>query len=60
VELSGWLVDAAGPEHFTWRSSRRRDDTGNGACELIYVEKIHTWDEPPMVSAGNPVGAITP
>jgi hypothetical protein len=47
AELEGWLVDAEGPDGFRWRTSRRRDDTGNGACELFYVEKAATWKEPP-------------
>lgn len=48
VEMQGWLVDALGPEGFKWPSSRRRDDTGNGACELFYVEKLVAWDTVPM------------
>jgi hypothetical protein len=47
AELEGWLVDADGPDGFRWRTSRRRDDTGNGACELFFVEKAHSWPEPP-------------
>jgi hypothetical protein len=58
VELSGWLVDAEGPENFKWRTSRRRDDTGNGACELIYVEKLNAWDQPSAMPASSPVFAI--
>ena len=34
VRLEGHLVEATGPKIGTWRSSLRRDDTGNGACEL--------------------------
>jgi hypothetical protein len=59
VELSGWLVDAQGPEGFRWQTSRRRDDTGSGACELIYVEKLNVWDEPPAMVGTSPVFAIT-
>lgn len=40
VEMRGSLVDADGPDGFRWRSSRRRDDTGNGACELFWVESV--------------------
>lgn len=47
VDMSGWLVEATGPEGFRWKSSLRRDDTGNGACELFYVDKINVWDSPP-------------
>jgi hypothetical protein len=39
VTMDGYLVNAKGPEGRTWNSSLTRDDTGNGACELFYVEK---------------------
>jgi hypothetical protein len=38
VSLRGRLVDAARPDGFTWRTSLSREDTGAGACELVYVE----------------------
>lgn len=38
VSLRGQLVDAARPDGFTWRTSLTRDDTGAGACELLFVE----------------------
>jgi hypothetical protein len=41
VTMRGYLVNAAGPGGAKWNSSLRRDDTGNGACELFYVESIH-------------------
>ena len=37
VTMSGYLVNATGPGGETWNSSLRRDDTGNGACEVFYV-----------------------
>jgi hypothetical protein len=40
VRLRGQLVSALGPNNFTWLSSLTRADTGNGACELFYVEAI--------------------
>jgi hypothetical protein len=40
VHLRGQLVSALGPNNFTWRSSLTRTDTGNGACELFYVESM--------------------
>ena len=58
VDLGGWLVDVDGPNNFKWRTSRRRDDTGNGACELIYVEKLNAWDQPPAMEPANPVFAL--
>jgi hypothetical protein len=40
VRMEGQLVEATGPEIGTWRSSLRRDDTGNGACEILYLESV--------------------
>jgi hypothetical protein len=37
VHLSGDLVEATGPGIGTWRSSLSRTDSGNGACELMWV-----------------------
>jgi hypothetical protein len=41
VEMSGSLVNAiSNDDNWTWRSSQTRNDTGNGACELFWVENI--------------------
>jgi hypothetical protein len=40
VHLVGDLVEATGPGIGHWCSSLSRTDTGNGACELFYVEEI--------------------
>ena len=40
IEIKGKLVEVLGDNGWKWRSSLRRDDTGGGACELIYVESI--------------------
>lgn len=37
VRIDGWLVEAQAADGWRWRSSTSRDDTGAGACELIYV-----------------------
>ena len=37
VRIDGWLVEAVTPDGWRWRSSTTRDDTGSGACELVYV-----------------------
>lgn len=39
VHLEGFLVDASRADGWRWRTSMRRDDTGGGACELVYVER---------------------
>lgn len=51
VEMRGWLVDAEGPHGFRWRSSRRRDDSGNGACELFLVEEARPLAPAPSLAA---------
>jgi len=40
VHLEGFLVDASRPDGWQWHSSLSREDTGDGACELIYVEQL--------------------
>lgn len=51
IHLDGELVEATGPNiNGTWRSSLRRDDTGNGACELFLVEHVSKLD-PDSISA---------
>ena len=44
IHLDGELVEATGPNIGTWRSSLRRDDSGNGACELLLVENFSKLD----------------
>lgn len=38
VEMGGFLVVATGSDGWTWRSSLSRDDSGPGACEVMWVE----------------------
>ncbi|GLQ46255.1 hypothetical protein GCM10007862_13060 [Dyella lipolytica] len=42
VHLTGFLVDASRPNGWHWHTSMTREDTGDGACELVYVESIDT------------------
>jgi hypothetical protein len=37
VRIDGWLVEASAADGWRWRSSTTRDDTGAGACEVVYV-----------------------
>lgn len=37
VRIDGWLVEAQAPDGWRWRSSTTREDTGQGACEVVYV-----------------------
>jgi hypothetical protein len=38
--LGGYLVDVRGPGGFMWNTSLTRDDTGDGACEIVWVETL--------------------
>ena len=40
VHIEGFLVDASRAKGWHWNTSMTRDDTGAGACELVYVESI--------------------
>jgi hypothetical protein len=41
IELSGSLVNVISEDDgWRWKSSQTRNDTGNGACELIWVESL--------------------
>lgn len=37
VRVHGWLVAIDAPDGWHWRSSLSRDDSGDGACELVLV-----------------------
>lgn len=37
VRLAGWLIRIDGDDGWHWQSSLTRDDSGDGACELVYV-----------------------
>ncbi|MDP2877211.1 MAG: hypothetical protein Q8O00_13575, partial [Holophaga sp.] len=39
VRLRGHLVQIEGPDGFRWTSSLSRQDTGDGSCEVIWVEE---------------------
>lgn len=39
VKLEGYLVNVEATDGWRWKSSLSRSDTGNGACELMYVTK---------------------
>ena len=40
VFLRGYLVDVKHDSGWYWRSSMSRTDSGDGACELVYVESL--------------------
>jgi hypothetical protein len=40
VDIKGQLIEAKRPDGWHWRSSLSREDTGTGACELVYVTEL--------------------
>lgn len=46
VRLKGFLVEVNGPDIKGWRSSLSRGDTGNGACEILWVESLEKMAQP--------------
>jgi hypothetical protein len=40
VNIKGQLIEAKRPDGWHWRSSLTREDTGAGACELVYVKEL--------------------
>jgi len=40
IELEGYLVRVEGNDNWYWQSSLSREDTGSGACELIFVTQF--------------------
>jgi len=40
VTLKGYLVDVDHDSGWYWRTSMTRKDTGQGACEIVYVESV--------------------
>ena len=37
VRIDGWLVNVEAGDGWRWRSSLTREDSGSGACELVYA-----------------------
>lgn len=40
IHLEGQLIEAHRADGGVWRSSMTRDDTGDGACEVVYVRRL--------------------
>lgn len=49
VKIDGFLVNVEGIENrrsvASWKTSLSRTDTGNGACEIIYVNRLRIGDK---------------
>jgi hypothetical protein len=44
IEMKGYLVKVTTADGWHWISSLRRDDTGGGSCELMWVEDLKIFD----------------
>ena len=40
VSFSGYLVSIRGDDGWMWNSSTTRNDTGDGACEVVWVDSL--------------------
>ncbi len=40
IEMNGYLVKVSTAEGWSWVSSLRRNDTGGGSCELLWVDDL--------------------
>jgi hypothetical protein len=40
LALSGALIEVTAPDGWRWRSSLSREDTGQGACELLLLKQL--------------------
>jgi hypothetical protein len=40
IRIKGYLVDVDHASGWAWRTSLTRNDTGKGACEIIFVEDV--------------------
>lgn len=40
VNLKGYLINVKNPDGRVWRSSLTREDSGTGACELMWVAEV--------------------
>jgi hypothetical protein len=45
IVIKGYLVEVKTDEGWRWKSSLKRDDTGGGSCELVWVEEINIFGD---------------
>jgi len=50
LAIGGALIEVTGPDGWRWRSSLSREDTGEGACELLLLKRLD-WVRPPPGAA---------
>jgi hypothetical protein len=47
IRARGYLVSVQASDGWSWSSSLTRSDTGSGACELVWAEKLEVLLAPP-------------
>ena len=61
ISLRGKLVNVSGPDNWRWVTSQTRNDTGDGACEVFYVERASLIPQPgAQQEAAKPMQAAIP
>jgi hypothetical protein len=40
VKITGYLIEAKADDGWRWKSSLTREDTGAGACEVVFVKSV--------------------
>ena len=40
VEINGYLVAVSHADGFNWNSSLTRNDSGQGACEVVWIDRL--------------------
>ncbi|HEX7004901.1 MAG TPA: hypothetical protein VF168_12020 [Trueperaceae bacterium] len=51
VRLRGYLVEVSANDGWTWTSSTKRTDTGDGSCEVLWVESVEVYSDAPITYA---------
>jgi hypothetical protein len=51
VRLQGYLVKVAAEDGWSWTSSTARTDTGDGSCEVLWVESVEIFADAPIAYA---------
>ncbi len=44
IQIKGYLVEVRTNDGWRWKSSLKRDDTGGGSCELVWVDEFEILD----------------
>jgi hypothetical protein len=51
VRLRGYLVKVRASDGWTWTSSTARTDTGDGSCEVLWIEGVEVYSDTPIAYA---------